>query len=82
MGHQPEHDTLAIGQLGETVAALVPADQAGDHLGVDHGTAVAHAAHCRPEIAQVRYPILEQVAHATAAVGDQTHDVLGLDVAG
>jgi hypothetical protein len=79
LGHATEHLALAGGEDGERLAA---GQQLGDDLGVHRGAAVGHPAHRVDELADVGDPVLEQVADAPVAVGQQLARVQRLDVLG
>ena len=82
LGHQAEHLALARRQRLERLAAALPAEQLGDHLGVDDGAPGGDPAHRRRGTRHVGDPLLQQVADALRAAADQVARVALLDVLG
>ena len=77
LGHQLEHLALARGELVERVVAAAPADEQRDDLGVERRAALADAPHGGGELVDVGDAVLEQVADALGALGEQLERVLG-----
>ena len=65
-----EHLALARGELVER-AVVAAAEELRDDLGVERGAAGGDALHRVDELAHVGDAVLEQVADAAAAVGQQ-----------
>ena len=64
----------------ERVVLAPPPDELRDDLGVERRAALAHAPHGVGELGDVRDAVLQQVADALGALGEQVERVLGLDV--
>jgi len=56
------HLTLPPGERGQRIGVPAGAEKLPDHFGVEHGTAARHAADGLDEVADVRHPVLQQVA--------------------
>ena len=69
LGHQREHLALARGELAERVAAA--GEQLRDDFGIERAAARGHPVQRVEELGDVRNPVLEQVADAVRAPGDQ-----------
>ena len=80
LGHRREDLALARRERGERVVGPVPDHQLGDHLGIEGGPAAGDAPQGVHELADVADAVLEQVADAAGAVGEQLGRVLALDV--
>src|SRR5271170_514154 len=68
-GHEGQNLALARGQLAERVAAA--GQQLRHHLGVERAAAVGHSGQRVEELGHVGHPVLQQVADAVRAAGDQ-----------
>ena len=82
LGHVLEHLALARGQLVDGVVAAPPADELRDDRRVERRAALPHTPDRGGELAHVGDPVLEQVADALGALGEQLHRVRRLDVLG
>src|SRR6516164_7642920 len=81
LGHQPEYLPLPVGELLERIAVPPgPADQLAHHRRIQHRTALAYLTHAGGEPGQVRHPLLEQVADALGASGQQLECIPGVHV--
>src|SRR6204780_434886 len=80
LGHQREDLALPGGELAERVAAA--GEQLGDDLGVEGAAALGHPGQRVEELGDVGAPVLEQVADAAGAAGDELGRVLLLDPLG
>jgi len=70
--HQAEDLPLARREAGErAVAVVLLGEQLGDDVGVHRGAAGRDAAHRVHEAVRVEHPVLEEVADASAAVGEE-----------
>src|SRR5215211_4185483 len=82
LGHQGEDVELAGAERGQRVGAAAAAEELGDDLGVDGGAALADPVDGGQELADVGDPVLEQVADALGAAGEQVAGVALLHVLG
>jgi hypothetical protein len=80
LGHQPEHLLLARAQHLERARAALARDQQPDDRRVERRSALGHPPHGLGEVVDVGDAVLEQVADALGALGQQLHGVLGLGV--
>src|SRR5215212_6716737 len=80
--HQRQHLALPRGQRCEGVVAFAPAEHVRDHLGVEDRAALTDTADGVDEAADLGDPVLEQVADAVGAIGEQLDRVALLDVLG
>jgi hypothetical protein len=78
--HQPEHLQLSRRQALERPPRPATREQLRDDLGVEGGAAPGDAAHRVDEVVDVDDPVLEQIADAAAALGEQLGRVRVLDV--
>ena len=81
LGHQPQHLLLARGEAVHRVVAAAD-HQLGDDLGVQRGAAGGDPAHRVEEVADVRDPVLEQVADRAGGLRQQVGGVALLHVLG
>ncbi len=82
LGHQGQHLAFARAEGGQAAVTGVAGEKAGDHLRVHRGAAGGDPADGVHELGAVEYPVLEQVADAPAATGQQFAGVQLLDVLG
>ena len=75
-----EHLALAGREPLERAILAASREQLRDHLGVECGAAVGDAANGLEEVGDVHDPVLEQIADAASAVGEQLLRVRLLDV--
>src|SRR5512132_1260898 len=80
LGHEGEDVQLAGAEGGQGVGAAAAAQQLGDHLGGDG--AAAAPADGGQELGHVGHPVLEQVADALGAAGEEVGGVALLHVLG
>ena len=57
LSHEGQHLPFPPGQLLERVAGPAPADELGDHLGVDHRPAAGDTVHRLDHLADVGDPV-------------------------
>jgi DNA-binding NarL/FixJ family response regulator len=79
---QRQHLPLAAGERGEGIGVPAAGQQLPDDLGVEHCPAAGHAADGLDEVADVRDPVLEQVADPGGGSGEEFGCRLDLDVLG
>ncbi len=80
LGHQPEHLELARRQPLERAACASPREELRDDLGIERRAAVRDAPDGVDEVGDVHHAVLQQVADAAVAVGEQLGRVGLLDV--
>ena len=73
---------LARGEPLDRAILPPPREQLGDDVGVERGATGGDASHRLEEVGYVHHPVLEQVADAAPAVGQQLRGVGRLDVLG
>ena len=71
---------LPLGQAQQRTVAAPAGEQRLDHLGVEHRPAAGDLVQRADQLVEVGDPLLEQVAHAGDAVGQQLEGVVLLDV--
>jgi GntR family transcriptional regulator/MocR family aminotransferase len=81
-GHKGEHLTLARAECADTGVAGVTGEQTGDDLRVHGGATGRDPADGIDKLGAVEHPVLEQIADAAAAAGQQLTGVQLLDVLG
>ena len=79
-GHQGEDLALPLRQVVQGHPCAPPADQLGDHLGVDDGAALGDAPDGIGEVVEIVDPVLEEIADPTGAVGHQAQGEGRFDV--
>ena len=79
-GHRRQDLPFAGREHLERVVAAPRGHQLGDHLGVQGGAAAGHAPERVHELAHVADPVLEEIADAAGAIGEQLRRVLALHV--
>src|SRR6185312_8980631 len=77
--HETQHLVLARGERADGVVNTATREQLRDHLGVHHSGATDHPAEGVHELADVAHTLLEQVADALGAAGEQATRVLVFD---
>jgi hypothetical protein len=82
LGHRLQHLALALGQGVERAALAAAPEHLRDHLGVEHRAALGDPPHRVEEAVDLGDAVLQQVADALAAVGEQVDRVVLLDVLG
>jgi hypothetical protein len=82
LGHQPEDLAFARREPLERTVLTPPGEQLGDDVGVECGAAAGDPANRLEEVGHMHHAVLEQVADAAPAIGQQLRGVGRLDVLG